>query len=94
MHSIGFMYSSARPLSLPLAAGLSAVSSIYKCTPLGRLTKGTSMEALSVPPLPRVTVAEAVIRAIEDPESAARHSPFEVADIVNIVEDHQFNTAP
>ncbi|KAJ2547125.1 hypothetical protein GGH95_006690, partial [Coemansia sp. RSA 1836] len=62
----GFMFSSDRPVSLPIAAGVSLFNTLYHRTPAGCLLKHTPLAKAASPALRREVVASAVINAIDD----------------------------
>ncbi|KAJ2702886.1 hypothetical protein H4218_000598 [Coemansia sp. IMI 209128] len=62
----GFMFASARPVSLPIAASLSIYNALYHRTPAGCLLKHTPFAKAASPALRREVVASAVTNAIND----------------------------
>ncbi|KAJ2776762.1 hypothetical protein H4R18_005492 [Coemansia javaensis] len=64
----GFMFSPARPLTLPVAAGVGAFQVLFDRTPLGCVLRGTPLEKAASPALRRELVADAIVAAIDDPQ--------------------------
>ncbi|KAJ2337650.1 hypothetical protein GGI00_000080 [Coemansia sp. RSA 2681] len=77
----GFMFSSDRPVSLPIAAGVSLFNTLYHRTPAGCLLKHTPFAKAASPALRREVVASAVINAIDDSRISGI---LEIADIERI----------
>ncbi|KAJ2003479.1 hypothetical protein GGI04_002955 [Coemansia thaxteri] len=77
----GFMFSSVRPVSLPIAAGVSLYNTLYHRTPAGCLLKHTPFAKAASPALRREVVASAVVNAIEDRRVSG---VLEIADIERI----------
>ncbi|KAJ2747540.1 hypothetical protein GGI20_000365 [Coemansia sp. BCRC 34301] len=77
----GFMFSSDRPVSLPIAAGVSLFNTLYHRTPAGCLLKHTPFAKAASPPLCREVVAGAITNAIEDSRISGI---LEIADIERI----------
>ncbi|KAJ2895791.1 hypothetical protein GGI21_002721 [Coemansia aciculifera] len=77
----GFMFSSDRPVSLPIAAGVSLFNALYHRTPAGCLLKHTPFAKAASPALRRELVASAVTNAIEDSRISG---VLEIADIERI----------
>ncbi|KAJ2493466.1 hypothetical protein IWW37_000555 [Coemansia sp. RSA 2050] len=77
----GFMFASARPVSLPIAASLSIYNALYHRTPAGCLLKHTPFAKAASPALRREVVANAVANAISDPRISG---VLDIADIERI----------
>ncbi|KAJ1742753.1 hypothetical protein LPJ68_001632 [Coemansia sp. RSA 1086] len=77
----GFMYSSARPITLPIAAGVEAFQALYERTPLGCVLKYTPVAKAAHSVLRREVVADAIINGISDPKVSGI---LEIADIRRI----------
>ncbi|KAJ1962299.1 hypothetical protein GGI12_002725 [Dipsacomyces acuminosporus] len=63
----GFMFSSTRPATLPIAAGVQVFKTLFSSTPVGCLLKDTPLAKAASPPMRRETVANAVMNSIENP---------------------------
>ncbi|KAJ1836569.1 hypothetical protein LPJ63_000211 [Coemansia sp. RSA 2711] len=77
----GFMFSSSRPITLPIAAGVDVFRTLYQRTPLGCVLKNTPLAKAASPTLRRELVAEAIINAIADPQVSGI---LEIADIERV----------
>ncbi|KAJ2849839.1 hypothetical protein IWW36_002352 [Coemansia brasiliensis] len=77
----GFMFSSARPITLPIAAGMEAFQTLYDRTPLGCVLKHTPVAKAAHSVLRREVVADAIINGISDPKVSG---VLEIADIKRI----------
>ncbi|KAJ2661386.1 hypothetical protein IW148_003382 [Coemansia sp. RSA 1199] len=77
----GFMFSSTRPITLPIAAGVDMFQTLFHRTPLGCVLKGTPFAKAASPALRRERVADAIINAIADPQVSGI---LEIADIERI----------
>ncbi|KAJ2721719.1 hypothetical protein GGI07_003775 [Coemansia sp. Benny D115] len=62
----GFIYSTDRPLTLPIAAGVGIFDALVKKTPLGCLVQKTPFAKAANPALRREVLAQAVLNALED----------------------------
>ncbi|KAJ2616253.1 hypothetical protein H4S08_000882 [Coemansia sp. RSA 1365] len=82
----GFMFSPARPLTMPIAAGVEAFRTLFHRTPIGCVFKNTPFAKAAVPALRRELVAEAVINAISNPQVSG---VLEISDIERIGKSHQ-----
>ncbi|KAJ1886901.1 hypothetical protein LPJ66_009396 [Kickxella alabastrina] len=60
----GFIYSQARPITIPIAAGVRAFNAVFHRTPVGCLLKNTPLAKAASPALCREVVASAVVSAI------------------------------
>ncbi|KAJ1735354.1 hypothetical protein LPJ61_000602 [Coemansia biformis] len=74
----GFMYSPARPATLPIAAGTKVFQALFDRTPLGCALKNTPFAKAASPPLRRELVADAIVNAIDSPGVSGI---LEIADI-------------
>ncbi|KAJ2788114.1 hypothetical protein GGI15_000135 [Coemansia interrupta] len=74
----GFLYSSDRPVTLPIAAAVRMLGVAVHRTPLGCLLKGSPLEKAATPALNRDVLAAAIVRALDDPHVKGI---LEVADI-------------
>ncbi|KAJ2236111.1 hypothetical protein H4R99_005469 [Coemansia sp. RSA 1722] len=63
----GFIYSSSRPITMPIAASVKAFNAVFHQTPLGCVLKHTPFAKAASPALRRDVLANAIVNAIEDP---------------------------
>ncbi|KAI8324009.1 NAD(P)-binding protein [Martensiomyces pterosporus] len=77
----GFMFSSSRPVTLPVAAGVEVFRALFNNTPVGCALKNTPLAKAANPAIRRQTVADAVMNSIENPRISG---VLEIGDIVRI----------
>ncbi|KAJ1720484.1 hypothetical protein LPJ53_004885 [Coemansia erecta] len=63
----GFLYSSDRPVTLPIAAAIGVFSKAVHGTPLGCLVRNTGLAKAATPAINRDVLAAAIVRALDDP---------------------------
>ncbi|KAJ2155888.1 hypothetical protein GGF46_005538 [Coemansia sp. RSA 552] len=79
----GFMFSPARPITLPIAAGVDIFRTLVQRTPVGCALKNTPLAKAAAPPLRRELVARAITNAIDAPQVSGI---LEIADIERVAQ--------